>query len=170
MPEETESESTEIELTQGDLRERSEKLNELQDLFEELAYVTEAKMPCNECGGSGSVDAGSLGSVCVKCMGARVINQPFYEPMKQPPFKELRAPITAYGDALADRALPDGHPNKKGLALPPASSVVFGKEKYNELFAEGKTQAKALAQDAEAKQLQAAGTDCEEDEDLKPWT
>lgn len=165
------NESTETELTEDDLRERSEKLSDLQGMYNDIAYVMDPKMPCPECGGGGAVDAGSLGSICVGCMGAKVINQPFYEPMKQPDWKQLRAPITAYFDALADRALPDGHDNKKGLALPPASSVTFDKEMYNELFAQGKAEVKVLATNETAKQLAAKNDDPEDDdEDMKPWT
>ena len=103
-------ESTALVLTEGDLRERSQKLEDLQ------------------------------------------------EPMQQPPFAELRATITDYGDAL-----------RKGLTLPPASGV-FGKKQYNEIYAQGKAEARILVAHEEAKQLQAASTECEDDEDLKPWT
>jgi hypothetical protein len=157
------SEETEIELTEHDLRERSEKLDNIQEMYEEMAFMSEPKMPCNECGGTGSVDAGSLGGICVKCMGARVINQPFYEPMKQPPFAELRASITNYGNLLKARS------EGENVQLPPASSV-FGKEQYNELYDQGRTEVRAIAANEQAKQLQAAGSDCEDDEDLKPWT
>lgn len=160
----------EIELTEADLQERSQKLDDLQEMFEEIAYVVEPKMACPECGGGGSIDAGSLGSICIRCMGAKVINQPFHEPMRQPDFAQLRAPITAYYNALADRALPAGHPHKKGLALPPASSVIFDKDMYNELFAQGKAEVKVLAANEIAKQLQAASGEDEDDEDIKPWT
>lgn len=155
---EEESESTELALTQDDLRERSQKLHDLQEMFEEIAYIVEPKMPCNECAGSGNVDAGSLGSICVKCMGARVINRPFYEPMKQPDFAQLRSTITVYGDAL-----------EAGGELPPASSV-FGKDEYNELFAQGKAESRIFAANEEAKLLEAGGTNCEDPNDLKPWT
>lgn len=161
-------ESTALVLTNDDLRERSEKLDEMQTMFEELAYIQEPKMPCNECAGAGSVDAGSLGNICVKCMGARVINRPFYEPLEQPPFAQLRATITKYGDALADRALAEGHGAKKGLELPPASSV-FGKKEYNELYTRGRSEVKVLEAHEAAKQLEAGGADAD-DEDLKPWT
>jgi hypothetical protein len=155
--------STAIELSQDELRERSEKLDEIQDMYTEMAFMQEPKMPCNECGGTGSVDAGSLGSVCVKCMGARVINQPFYEPMTQPDFAGFRKTITNYGNLLEARA------KGEQVQLPPPSEV-FGKEDYNELFATGKAEVKAIAANEEAKQLQAGGDDPEDDEDMKPWT
>ena len=159
----TESESTAIEvITHDDLRERSEKLDEIQEMYTEMAYMKDPKMPCNECGGTGSVDAGSLGSVCVKCMGARVINQPFYEPMEQPDFAGFRHTITNYGNLLTPKA------KGEQVQLPPASEV-FGKEDYNELFAAGKVEVKLIATNEEAKQLQAGSDDPEDDADLKPW-
>ena len=150
------------ELTQDDLRERSEKLSDLQEMYTEIAYVAEPKMPCNECGGGGSVDAGSLGNICVKCMGAKVINQPFCEPFKQPPFKELRASITNYGNLLEARG------RGEHVQLPPASTV-FGKEQYNELFQQGKAEVRILAKHEEAKRLQSSNHEDEDDGDIKPW-
>ena len=152
MPESTEL----VALTEDDLQKRSQKLDDIQEMFEELAYVSEPKMPCNECAGSGSVDAGSLGSICVKCMGARVINRPFYEPIKKPEFHKLRASITNYGDAL-----------REGRELPPVSSV-FGEDDYNELWAQGRAEVKILATHEAALQLEAGGADAA-DEDLPPW-
>jgi hypothetical protein len=151
------NESTALVLSQEDLRERSEKLDAIQEMYEELAYIQEPKMPCNECSGAGTVYGGSLGDICVKCMGARVINRPFYEPVVQPDFKALRASITYYGDALRT----DGE-------LPPVSSV-FGKDDYNELYAQGRAEVRILAAHEAALQLAAGGTDCEDDNALKPW-
>jgi ssDNA-binding Zn-finger/Zn-ribbon topoisomerase 1 len=110
-------------ITEEDLRQRSQALHEAQESWEEVAYLANPKMPCPECSGSGSVGGGSLGDICVRCMGARVLEQPGRQAVELPPFRELRAAISAYGDALADRALPEGHGAKKQLALPAAATV-----------------------------------------------
>lgn len=111
-------------ISSDDLRARSEALNEAQETFESLAYVSTPKIPCHECGGRGVTAAGSFGDIeCPNCGGKRVVERPGNPPIEAPPFAALRAGITAYGDALADRALPAGHRNKRGLALPPASTV-----------------------------------------------
>ena len=110
-------------LTEDDLRERSEALNEAQELYEELAFLKNPKMPCPDCGGSGSVYGGSLGDVCPRCGGARMLDQPGGEDLEMPDFRALRGAITAYGNALADQALPSGHQAKQNLLLPPADSV-----------------------------------------------
>ncbi|MBT8454173.1 MAG: hypothetical protein KJO40_19575 [Deltaproteobacteria bacterium] len=110
-------------LTEEDLRDRSHALNEAEGLYEEVAFLGVPKMPCPECAGAGQIVGGSLGDVCPRCFGRRVIDRPSADPIERPPFAELRARITAYGDALADRALPDGHQGRRNLALPPASDV-----------------------------------------------
>jgi hypothetical protein len=110
-------------LTEEDLRVRSQELHDTQELWEELAYVKNEKIPCPECSGRGAVSAGSLGDICVRCEGRRVIDRPGSQPLEMPPFRELRAAITAYGNALADAALPEGHIAKRNLALPAASTV-----------------------------------------------
>lgn len=110
-------------LTEEDLRARSHALNEAQETWEEVAYLANPKMPCPECSGAGAVPGGSLGDICVRCMGARVIEQPGRQSVNQPPFAELRAAITEYATALADRRLPAGHRAKQHLALPAAETV-----------------------------------------------
>jgi hypothetical protein len=110
-------------LSNDDLRERAELLNEAQQLYEDLAYISVPKIPCPECSGAGQVFGGSLGNMCPRCLGTRVVDRPGGVPLELPDFASIRARITAYGDALADRALPEGHRAKKLLALPPMSSV-----------------------------------------------
>jgi len=120
------------DLTDADLRDRSQALHEAQERWEKLAYVAVAKIPCPECGGAGSVGGGSFGDICVGCMGARVVTAPDAEDFEMPDFGGMRRAISAYGDALADRALPEGtvvggprhgQTIRRGLALPPASTV-----------------------------------------------
>lgn len=110
-------------LSDEDLRTRSESLDTAQEVWEEAAYLHNPKMPCPSCSGAGQVKGGSLGDICVQCMGARVLEQPGSVPLQMPPFAELRAAITKYGDARADRELPDGHKGKRNLSLPPAATV-----------------------------------------------
>lgn len=116
------------EIAEEDLRQRSQALDQAQETWEELAYLANPKMPCPECSGAGLVVGGSLGDLCVRCLGARVIEQPGSHPVELPPFAQLRAAISAYGDALADRALPPGadgssHKGKRHLLLPSPASV-----------------------------------------------
>jgi hypothetical protein len=130
-------------LTEEDLRERSQALHEAQETYEELAYLTNPKMPCPECGGAGSVHGGSLGDVCVNCGGARVVEAPGGRKVEMPPFAALRWAISTYGNALADHALPVGHRAKKYLELP-APTTVPTLEKIQKLQAEGLAQARQL--------------------------
>jgi hypothetical protein len=119
-------------ISDEDLRSRSQALNDAQEVWEEVAYMANPKMPCPECSGAGNVSSGSLGDICVRCMGSRVVDQPGSTGIDMPPFRELRAAITAYGDARADRALPEGvviggpragQPIRRRLALPAAATV-----------------------------------------------
>ena len=138
------------EITEGDLAQRSQALDDAQAHWETVAYLSQPRVPCPECGGRGVVTAGVFGDVeCVRCQGQRVIEHPGAEPFAMPPFAQLRAAISDYGNALADRALPeylaDGrkHPGKRHLALPPASSVP-SLASINEIYAQGVAKAKAL--------------------------
>lgn len=130
-------------LTEDDLRQRSQALHDAQETWEEVAYLANPKMPCPECSGAGSVAGGSLGDICVRCLGARVIEQPGRQNIDMPPFASLRAAISSYGDALADRELPDGHKGKRQLALPPAATVPT-LEQIQKLSADGLAKAKEL--------------------------
>ena len=130
-------------LSDNDLRERAELLNEAQQLYEDLAYISVPKIPCPECSGAGQIYGGSLGSMCPRCLGQRVVDRPGGESLELPNFASIRARITAYGNALADLALPDGHKMKGRLGLPAASSVPT-LEEIQTIFDEGKDKAKEL--------------------------
>jgi hypothetical protein len=110
-------------LTDDDLRCRAQALHEAQETWEELSFLATPKIPCRECGGSGQVHGGSFGDICVGCMGERMVAAPGAPAFHMPDFSGMRRAITAYGDALADRALPTGHKGKRYLALPAASTV-----------------------------------------------
>jgi hypothetical protein len=131
------------ELSNNDLRERAELLNEAQQLYEDLAYISVPKIPCPECSGAGQIYGGSLGNLCPRCLGQRVVDRPGYEVLALPDFAGIRARITAYGDALADRALPAGHRAKKQLTLPAASSVPT-LEEIQAIYDKGQDKAKEL--------------------------
>lgn len=111
------------DLTEEDLRQRSQALHDTQEIYEELHYLSVQKMPCPECSGAGSIIGGSLSDLCPTCLGRRVIEQPGATHVEMPPFAELRAAITTYGNALADRELPEGHKGKRHLALPAPATV-----------------------------------------------
>lgn len=107
----TDSDAADIvdELTDDDLRERSQELDEAQTAWEEMMAL-QPQIPCPECTGAGSIAAGSLGDICPRCLGKRTVLHPGHEPPEAPPFATLRGSITAYGNALAARALPDTAP------------------------------------------------------------
>jgi len=121
------------EIGDEDLRLRLQALDEAQSTWEELAYLSNPKMPCPECSGGGFVASGSLGDVCVRCGGDRVIDQPGVESrVDLAQFRPMRAALAAYGEALDDRLFPDdpdgrraagGLKSRRNLALPPASSL-----------------------------------------------
>ena len=139
-------------LSEEDLRERSEKLHEAQQLYEDLAFLYTPKMPCPECTGSGQVYGGSLGNICPRCFGQRVVDRPAAEQLELPDFASMRRRITAYGDVLADQALPSGHRAKKHLVLPAASSVPELSE-IEDIIKKGNEKAKELRD----KQLEIEG-------------
>lgn len=138
-----EMEDAVADLDDSDLQERSQALDDAQTMFEELAYLANPKMPCPECTGAGAISAGSLGDVCPRCLGRRVVDRPGTEPLKQPDFKQLRSAITAYGDAKADRLLEADHDGKRNLALPAPSSVPTMAD-IEAIVADGKEFAKQL--------------------------
>lgn len=106
-------------LSENDIRERLQALEDAQTRWERLAHLETPKVACVECGGAGAIG----GEICVGCMGKRVVDAPDAEPFEAPDFAAIRRQITDYAAALDDRALPDGHRIKKNLALPPAASV-----------------------------------------------
>ena len=134
-------------LTDEDLRQRSQKLDEAQERWENLVYLSTEKIPCPECGGSGRVGSGSFGDTCVACMGSRVQESPDSDGpgFEIPPFAQLRAQITEYGNALADRELPAGHLGKRNLALPAASTVPT-LEAITQLDTDARAKTRALKQ------------------------
>lgn len=132
------------DISETDLRQRSEALNDAQEAWENLSFIATAKIPCHECGGRGVTAAGSFGDIeCPNCHGKRVVEHPANDPLVPPPFAMLRAAITEYGDALADRLLPAGHRHKRGLALPAASTVPTI-DAIGEILKDTMTRAKAL--------------------------
>lgn len=107
----------------GVLDEIGEHLEEADDLWNKYAYLAVPKMSCPECGGTGQIAGGSLGSACPTCAGARVLDHPGAEKPDIPDFSGMRRALKNYSIALADQQLPAGHPGKRNLALPPASTL-----------------------------------------------
>jgi len=80
-----------------DIGNRLRALDDAQRVWEKVTYLTSAKMPCPECGGSGRFDAGSLGGTCCpECFGARVIDHPAAggPHPDMPRFPEMRVQLT----------------------------------------------------------------------------
>jgi hypothetical protein len=68
---------SEDELSEEELAELAEAIDEAEDLAYKTEYLSAAKMPCPECGGSGTMAAGSLGGApCLNCNGARFVDHP----------------------------------------------------------------------------------------------
>ncbi|MCJ7796847.1 MAG: hypothetical protein MUQ56_08790 [Thermoleophilia bacterium] len=64
-------------MTEKEVQELSDALEEANDIAYKLEYLTSQKMPCPKCGGSGSMGAGSLGNIpCLGCNGARYVDHP----------------------------------------------------------------------------------------------
>lgn len=62
----------------------------VQSELEKVRYVGQSSMDCPECGGGGSVSAGSLGGICVSCEGSGVVDAPFAEPLDLPNMAAFR--------------------------------------------------------------------------------
>ena len=74
------------------LRSVSQKIDETQTLYEDLAHIATPQIPCPECGGRGTQNYGSLGAVeCFRCDGSRMVARPGAEPIDMPDFATLRA-------------------------------------------------------------------------------
>ncbi len=144
------------DISQEDLRQRSEALDDAQEAWENFAYLSTRKIPCRECGGRGTTAAGSFGDIeCPLCHGKRVVEEPGQAPIEMPPFAQLREAITAYGSALADRHLPEGHKGKRYLALPAATTVPTV-DAIGELLKQGVTRVKQItAAPVDQKQIDA---------------
>jgi hypothetical protein len=114
----------------GDLVEIGAEIERANTLYEKLAYLGTAKMPCMECGGSGSLPGGSLGDICPGCLGACVMDHPGAEEIQMPDFAGMRAALSACVDE-ANEVLPGPH------RVPRLSAV-------RALYEEGKRQSKLL--------------------------
>lgn len=108
------------QLDEQQAAEIARELDETQTLYEKIAYLGSPKMPCPECGGSGSVYGGSLGDICPTCHGARLVEHPAAEPLAIPDFAGMRAALGRIRGVIEgehDRVLPGPHrvPSIKGL-------------------------------------------------------
>lgn len=149
-------------ISEEEIRKRAENLDAAQSLWERARDRSIAKIPCPECTGNGQVYGGALGDHCPTCHGTRVVADDLAEaPFEMPPFAELRAGLTAYGDALTWRRVglpsgltsPDAKPDaverfkREKMTLPPASTVPTP-EQIEALTATGKAKLRELAASA----------------------
>ncbi len=123
------------------LRSVAQALEDAQTLWEDVAFIANAKMPCPECGGAGNVSNGSLGGFCVRCDGARVVDHPSAEPLTMPPFAALRlrlssgnpptheeiAALVTQAKAISRQLAPVSNPNLLPAAQPPQGLLGKGK-------------------------------------------
>jgi hypothetical protein len=78
-----------------------QEADKLQTEFEKLRAVGQASMDCDECGGSGSVSGGSLGSCCPTCDGSGVVDAPFSESLGLPDMALFRHALRKAEETLA---------------------------------------------------------------------
>lgn len=105
-----------------DLDDRLRELDAAQTAWERIAYLKTVKMPCPECGGAGSLYAGSLGGTCPTCFGARMVDHPAAEDFDIPDFREMRLQLSAAAQAR-DQRLGLRAPGEARLLLPDAASL-----------------------------------------------
>ncbi len=65
-------------VTDHDIREVAESLQQVEDLWNKVASLTDPRIPCPECGGTGTLaGGGSLGEIpCDTCDGQRYVDHP----------------------------------------------------------------------------------------------
>lgn len=126
-------------ISEEEIRQRTEELNNAQDVWEQAADRAQPKVLCPDCSGRGEVSGGSLGNACPRCHGKRVIDDPGEDPVDidMPDFATPRAALAAYGDALVWRR------HGKQVALPPASTLP-SREEIKDLRQRGRAAVKLL--------------------------
>jgi len=139
-----------VTLTEEDLRVLSQELSDTQDDWENYLNASTVMDPCPECTGAGQVIGGTLGDVCVRCNGKRVVERPGQDEEEVPDFRQLRGSITAYGTAVAWTTLPAEAKQRllsQGQKQPeiPAISTLPTLEHVKGLRLSAKTKLKALA-------------------------
>jgi hypothetical protein len=82
-------------VTDDDLRHTAETLAEVEDFWSKLASLSDPTIPCDECGGAGTLPGGGIfGEIeCPTCHGKRVVAHPAAHHLKQlavPDFESLR--------------------------------------------------------------------------------
>jgi hypothetical protein len=108
----------------------AQAIEEASEAYEQVVFLAAPKVPCHECGGSGSTPNGSLGSLCLTCMGKRWLPAPganrAVAALDLPDVPGMRAQIRAAGDAL-----------REGRALPPIPTIDAVRESRAALEQEG---------------------------------
>lgn len=82
-----------------------------EEMWAQARYLAVEKVPCRECGGTGTIDGGSLGSICPECLGSRA--EPLAgqsRPVPTPPeVSNMRAQLIAAAVTVWDwRSKPEG--------------------------------------------------------------
>lgn len=104
-------------ITEQDLDEIAEAVEEADDLHQRYMFLSVQKIPCPECGGQGNVYGGSLGNACPTCCGARMVDHPGSVQPQLPGFAKERAALGAYVRAQRNQG------TKREVPLPLASSL-----------------------------------------------
>jgi hypothetical protein len=104
-------------VTDDDLRHTAEALAEVEDLWSKLASLSDPAIPCDECGGAGTLPGGGIfGEIeCPTCHGKRTVAHPAAHHLKQlatPDFEGLRRRLhrlsAAHDEAHRKHYLGDG--------------------------------------------------------------
>lgn len=102
----------------ADLETIYRDLDEAQRQYEKVAFLAQPTMPCDECGGSGTIAGGSLGNICPTCCGARVIDAPYAEELSRlqlPDFGAMRKRLNGEEKLVQQGKLPDWTPFRAEL-------------------------------------------------------
>lgn len=103
--------------SEAEIAERAQAVDDAHGVWESARFKAMPKMPCPACAGNGYI-MGGMSEVCDGCFGKRVVQDAGEDfVFTMPDFAALKAPLVAYGNALAWRQ------HGKPAALPPAESV-----------------------------------------------
>lgn len=93
-----------------------------EEMWQQATYLAVEKMPCRECGGSGVIDGGSLGSICPECLGSRAEALAGQAPPPPPALRSMRAQLLdAHKQVFNWHLAPQGE--MPTPALPPWSAI-----------------------------------------------
>lgn len=138
----------------------------VQSEMEKLRHVAQPSMDCPECGGSGQVASGSLGSMCVGCDGGGVVDAPFAAPLELPDITGFRARLKAPGADLAAMRLELTGMTATAASIAQKALAEPAPRSRGRLAGRGKrrTQQLVAASDDDFDDLETAGGDAGDDE------